>query len=184
MVVHARPTSARKWDNFEQSFDKRLHALWLVNLPDSTPHADELNLIERSDVVSRVDGGNFRNKQALQHFLKQRVTLCSGTGEMITASNVLWFPTPQSRLRNTSVYGTRVNAVTTFAAVASAIQHRRQEAQFTDPRWPVFDFVSIGRSYFDGLIIACMLRWCAPSEVWWGKDPAQRQANIEWLVPE
>ncbi|MGY4712987.1 hypothetical protein ACXDF8_26145 [Mycolicibacterium sp. CBM1] len=181
VVVHARSITARKWDNLEQSFEKRLHALWHVYLPDITPHADEVNLLKQSNIKQVIADSDYRNKVALAGFFEKRLALEAGVSP-ITESNVLWFPTPTSRLRNTSVYGTRINALTTFAAVAAAIQHTRQDAQVTDPRWPVFDFVSMGRSYFDGVLIACMLRWCAPSEVWWGTNPAERKANIEWLI--
>ena len=38
------------------------------------------------------------------------------------------------------------------------------------PYFAQFDLRRVLRSYFDGLIHACILRWCEPQEAWWGPD--------------
>ncbi|QSE84857.1 hypothetical protein [Rhodococcus koreensis] len=73
-------------------------------------------------------------------------------------------------------------AVVALVAVGSAIHARRQETLNTDPRWPMFDFASIARSYYDGLLLACMLRWCTPSEIWWGDTPLDQISAISALL--
>ena len=47
---------------------------------------------------------------------------------------------------------------------------RIQARQCAAPYWAQFDLRRIMRSYFDGLIHACILRWCEPQEAWWGDD--------------
>ena len=49
---------------------------------------------------------------------------------------------------------------------SARIRARQQGA----PYWAQFDLRRVLRSYFDGLIHACILRWCEPQEAWWGPD--------------
>lgn len=180
IVVYSRVVNDRKWDNLFQSFEKRLSAIWTSYLPEFSPHEDEYEFISGLLVDPYIETLESSVSEKLKNFIADRKSLCGGSA-ILNSSNVLWAPTPDSRLRNTSIFGHKIDAATTYAAVGAAIQSKRQMARVSDPRWPVFDFVSIGRSYFDGLLVACMLRWCAASEIWWGEAEA-RTSNIKWLI--
>ena len=70
-----------------------------------------------------------------------------------------------------SYFGQELGSRETLCAVGSAMQSARIRArQRGAPYWAQFDLRRVLKSYFDGLIHACILRWCEPQEAWWGPD--------------
>lgn len=74
-----------------------------------------------------------------------------------------------SRIRRGSYYGDRLRAVSVLAAMGPPMQSARELArQEAAPVRRQFDMPSIFRLYFDPLLLAAVLRWCKPDELWWG----------------
>ncbi len=87
------------------------------------------------------------------------------------AAVVDWAARHSPTLRPGSIFGQRCRALTTYAGVGAALQSAREAAaEEGTPLWRAFEMVAILRSYFDPLIIAAVLRWVQPNEVWWGAD--------------
>jgi hypothetical protein len=187
LVVHARPTTVRQWENLASSFERRIFAVWTSYIPEQSPLGDEAVLLSRSK-------GSVRGEEATA-YADRRLTVCQATTDWASRLKrvidgapdpraVLWGLTGESteRVRNESLYGTRVDAITAYAAVGSAMQAARQQSDRTDPRCPMFDFDSISRSYFDGIIVASILRWAKPGESWWGSNARDQRVAITSLV--
>lgn len=180
IVVHAQSATEREWENLFQSFERRLYALWHMYLPSQhSPIFEESELLSNLDFSHTKFENNSFSVEA-SAFVANRKSLNSarkGPGP-----DVLWGSSNTSQIRNQSLYGLRLSAVATYAAVGSAMQAKRKLVKNTDPRWSVFDFSSISRSYYDGLLVSCMLRWTLPHEVWWGRDPHARLTAVLALV--
>ncbi|WP_155943376.1 hypothetical protein [Mycobacterium sp. UM_WGJ] len=187
LVVHARPTTFRQWQNLASSFERRIFSVWTSYVPERSPLSEEATLLSRSTTsVEAVDA---------QEFLMKRLVLCKPTVDWPTRMELavsgepdpralLWGLTGRhdERVRNESLYGTRVDAITAYAAIGSAMQSARQLSERSDPRWPMFDFDSISRSYFDGIIVASTLRWAKPGEAWWGANARDQRTSVTSLV--
>ena len=75
------------------------------------------------------------------------------------------------RLRPHSYFGQELGSRETLCAVGSAMQAARIRAsKQRAPYWAKFDLPRVLKSYFDGLIHVCILRWCEPQEAWWGTN--------------
>ncbi|MFJ6096603.1 hypothetical protein [Williamsia muralis] len=191
LVLHSRPAKRRQWENLHASFSKNLHYLWQTFIPSISPLDDER--LALSGISGSADFD-----QPTRHFFDQRRKYCSPQigpwDERLAQSKkdvnvpdprfVLWgLPSTDPQLvRNESLYGTRVDALTAYVAVGAAMHSQRENASKTDPRWPMFDFDSISRSYYDGILVASMLRWARPSECWWGDTSHLRSQAVTNLI--
>ncbi|MBP3083098.1 hypothetical protein [Mycolicibacterium fortuitum] len=187
LVVHARPTTIRQWQNLASSFERRIFAVWTSYLPEFSPLIDEAALLTRSQASLQ--------SEAAKNFLKTRLAICKpilSWSERL-ALTVSGAPNPRAilwglagdaneRVRNESLYGTRIDAISAYAAIGSAMQSARQLSERSDPRWPMFDLDSISRSYFDGIIVSSILRWARPGETWWGANARDQRTSITSLV--
>lgn len=189
LVVHARSTSKRAWENLNNSFERRLRSIWTMYLSDMSPLADEAELLKCSDSISELKQLELQSVEPqineilrahAHEFIRTRGIVCSPDSGDRHAT--LWGGKVESHVRNQSIYGRKLGTTSTLVAVGSAIHARRQDTLNTDPRWPMFDFVSIARSYYDGMLIACMLRWCNPSEIWWGATPNEQTSAVTALL--
>lgn len=191
LVVHAHPSDPLVWTNLRYAFssgrkqDSRLVALWLSFIPERrSPVGEELltlNRVPRDDVEAALSPSAFRRFRSLVGVDPTR--------------QWVWSPNDVS-LRRTSLYGDRLGAQPTLAAVGAAMQSARVAAQpIGGPHWFEFDLPKIFRTYFDGLIHAAALRWIHPREGWWGPEGtdcvsllqeigAQAPEDWKFLLPE
>jgi len=161
LCLHARPPSQNAWRAAVNSFRPGvLRTLWLSYLPWDSPLAAEREMLQR------LTDHTYLSRQRL-HALEQNTLADRKT----TPFFPLWGVGPpwhgQEKLRPTSIYGDELHTKTAFAAIGAAVHLRRQENPHTAAR-VVFDMNGIGGPYFDATIIACVLRWLRPREVWWG----------------
>lgn len=190
IVLHARPEDTREWAVLHNAFT-RLEALWLTPLPLWSPFEEERDLLALAPVEA-----------VTSPFLLDRRKFLGGTdpqwekrveASVVDPYAVFWgmelcldAPDPESRwkgrevprLRPGSIFGFRIRATTTFAAVGSAMQQARLDAKpKSAPSWQQFEMPAILRSYFDPPIIAAILRWLRPHEAWWGSR-TEDSANV------
>jgi hypothetical protein len=158
LVLHARPSGAREWETFWNSYAKRVETVWRCYLPARSVLEEELALLDTLD-SEQLDGDEAR-------FWDLRKALCAD-GAVASGSAIFWGSRPSDHLSPHSIYGDGLNAVTTFVAVGAAMEAKRHE-KYLVPQRMVFDFRAIMRSYYDPLILSAMLRWLLPYEQWWG----------------
>ena len=195
LVVHTRPSTKREWQNLSRSFGDRLHALWETYLPWRSPLAEEAVHLRQFATSATEESLS----PAAQQFLTERRWICDprvldwterlddarsavdGNGpedEPADPRSVLWGSPPRGgnpKVRNQSLYGYEVDALTAYAAVGSAMHSKRLDVAAFDPRQRMFEIPAITRSYYDGIILACILRWAQPQECWWGES--EREAS-------
>lgn len=190
LVLHARPSTTREWVTLGRSFRDQLMAVWLTFLPWRSPIAEEA--IHLNQVTPHAD----YLTDVARNFLTERKSYCTprsgGTNwdERVAAFDsqdgspdpysILWGMSPRGgagNVRTQSNFGYEVDAVTAYAAMGAAMQSARLKSDREDPRWGVFEFPAIARSYYDGVVLACILRWCEPQEAWWGQSGRQA-ANV------
>ena len=170
LVIHSVSRTKREYENTCQSFGGRVHSVWQMYLPSRWPLEDELEFMSASS-----DG----ETDELERVVEDRTSVVTGR---LPGRCVLLGSHADVRVRNESLYGARLGSLATLVAVGAAMHASRQVAKNSDPRWPSFDFASISRSYYDGLLIAAMLRWCDPGEVHWGTTHADQRRNVEELL--
>lgn len=158
LVVHARASGAREWETLVNSFAWQIKAIWRCYLPARSVLDDEAALLDTVD-TDQLDDDELR-------FWEARKELCS-KGHVDVKDAIFWGSSPRDRLSPHSIYGDRLNAVTTFVAVGAAMEAKRHE-RYSVPQRMVFDLSGITRSYYDPLILSSMLRWLLPFEQWWG----------------
>ena len=161
LVVHAHPEDERIWTSIRNTFtdsngNKRLLALWLTYMPNWSPLA-----VERDTYFAAQQRG------------LDTLELSARLGELqagpLPGQSLLGRANP--RLQPHSYFGQTLGSRETLCAVGAAMQSARIQAKPRGaPYWTQFDLRRILRSYFDGLIHACILRWCEPQEVWWGPN--------------
>ena len=161
LVLHAHPENERLWTSIRNNLtdsegNRRLLALWLSHIPSWSP------LVKERDTY-----------RAAQQQGKGTPELAARLNELqggpAPAHTLLGQAGP--RLRPHSYFGQELGSRETLCAVGSAMQSARIQArQRGAPYWAQFDLRRVLRSYFDGLIHACILRWCEPQEAWWGPD--------------
>jgi hypothetical protein len=170
LVLHARLPTSRDWQTLCNSFDQCLHAPWIFFLPDSSPLRQEEKSLKRLTVA------NYEGPTA--QFLEARLRLCAG--EVIGQKPALfWGSEPEAHLTQNSIFGQRLDARTTFAAVGAAMARARADHDRVTPQLRVFDLAGMLRSYYDPLIIASFFRWLGPYEAWWGWKAEEARRIIE-----
>lgn len=177
LVILARSTTKREWDNLYNSFSGNLQAVWRLYIAEDSPLREERTQLDNSGAVESIEGAD---AQDVASFIEERRRICSEESD--DPDFVLWGCDEQTHLTNKAIYGHRIRPIATLAAVGSAMHAERQKIVETDPRWPMFDFASIVRSYYDGLLIACMLRWCRSAEIWWGADSVEQSRTVQSLI--
>ena len=160
LVLHAHPEDDRLWDSIRNNLtdsdgSKRLLALWLSHIPSWSPL-----VIERNTYLAAQEQG--MDTPELQARLDEL------EGGPAPGHTLLGRASP--RLLPNSYFGQELGSRETLCAVGSAMQSARIRAERGAPYWAQFDLRRVLRSYFDGLIHACILRWCEPQEAWWGPD--------------
>jgi len=165
LVMHLRPEDGRIRETLNNSLARRLVSLWESYIPE-TRHP----LQEELDIIGAIHG----MPAYVEEFLNERLATCSGfTGD----SQVLWgggdhTGATATRLSPMSYYGEDLRVRSAFAAICAAVHHARVRAD--EPRrvalWRMFEMTAILRSYYDPIIIASILRWLKPTEIWWGED--------------
>ena len=86
------------------------------------------------------------------------------------------------KLRAHSYFGDDLGSRETLCAVGSAMHAARIQASRRGvPYWTQFDLRRVVRSYFDGPIHACILRWCEPQEAWWGPENSDCSDFLQYL---
>ena len=164
LVLHAHPEDDRLWDSIRNNLTdsdgyKRLLALWLSHIPSWSPL-----VIERNTYLAAQEQG--MDTHELQARLDEM------EGGPAPGHTLLGRASP--RLLPYSYFGQELGSRETLCAVGSAMQSARIRAsQRGAPYWAQFDLRRVLRSYFDGLIHACILRWCEPQEAWWGPDSSE-----------
>ena len=172
LVLHAHPDNERLWTSIRNNLtdpdgDKRLLALWLSHIPSWSP------LVRERDTYRAAQEQDIDTPE-LQARLKEL------QGGPAPGHTLLGQANP--RLRPNSYFGEALRSRETLCAVGSAMQSARIRAsQRGAPYWARFDFRRVLRSYFDGLIHACILRWCEPQEAWWGPDGSDCRDLLQQL---
>jgi hypothetical protein len=163
-VVHLRPATSREWLTIRNSYghvgsQPQLRCAWKSILPDRSPLREERALLRKLDLDKFDDDG--------KAFVTKRLKLCSGEYEGDRPA-ILWGSSPESRLTPNAIYGQRLDAVSTYVAVGSAMSAALVDPVRTLPEFRVFEIAAMVRSYYDPLILGCFLRWVRPHEVFWG----------------
>ena len=159
LVLHAHPDNDRLWASIRNNLtdadgNKRLLALWLSHLPSWSPLVTERNTY----LAANTQGLDTPQLQARLDELEggpaPELTLLGRAGPILLPH---------------SYFGHELGSRETLCAVGSAMQSARiQASQRGAPYWARFDLRRVLTSYFDGLIHACILRWCETQEAWWG----------------
>jgi len=192
-VLHARPATRLELKTIRNSFghagkQPQMRFGWTSILPDRSPLRDELILL-RSITLAYIPPN-------VRTFLTKRIELCGGryTGE--TPPPVLWGSKSDSFLTPNAIYGHALGTVATYVAVGSAMSAALAKPEQMTPELRVFEVASLARSYYDPLILGCMLRWMRPHEIFWGWTGTEATATAlhildraenlgrEILVPE
>lgn len=166
LVVHAYPDDERVWASMRNTFRdsngrSRLLGLWLTHLPNWSPLAVELDTY----LAARERG--FESPEMTRRLAELQAGPLAG-------NTLLGRPSPE--LQRHSYFGQQLGSRETLCAVGSAMQSARAMARSPGaPNWTQFDLRRVLRSYYDGLIHACVLRWCEPQEAWWG--PARNDCS-------
>lgn len=169
LIVHAHPEDDRVWTSIRNTFtdahgEKRLLALWLTYLPDWSPLADE-----RDTYLAAQQRG--LDSPKLEERLRELAVMEEPGGAVIPGRTLLGRINPS--LQPHSYLGSSLGSCETLCAVGASMQSVRVRTRSRGaPHWTQFDLRKVLRSYFDGLIHACVLRWCQPHEAWWGPQPA------------
>lgn len=165
VVLHARPATSRELETLRNSYGReggkpQMHFAWSSILPDRSP------LREERVALRKVSPERLSNEA--QAFLNERLKLCSGRYEGSGPPVVLWGSQPGSHLTPNAIYGKNLDSVTTYVAVGSAMSAALSKPRQMSPDFKVFEVAAIARSYYDPLILGCMLRWMRPHEIFWG----------------
>ena len=161
LVLHAHPEHDDLWTSIRNNLtdsdgNKRLLALWLSHIPSWSP------LVAERDTYRAAQQQDMNTPEL-------RARLAELKGGPAPGHTLLGKADP--KLRPHSYFGQELGSRETLCAVGSAMQSARiQASQRGAPYWAKFDLRRVLRSYFDGLIHACILRWCEPQEAWWGPD--------------
>lgn len=165
LVIHAHPEDGRIWASIRNTFTdsnggKRLLALWLTHLPGWSPLAMERDTY-RAAQHRGLDSGELSRR------LEELTAMEASDQEVLPGRTLLGRVGPS--LRPHSYLGEELGSRETLCAVGASMQAARLRARTEGaPSWVQFDLRRILRSYFDGLIHACVLRWCESHEAWWG----------------
>lgn len=178
LVVHAHPEDDRVWTSIRNTFtdangEKRLLALWLTYLPDWSPLADE-----RDTYLAAQQRG--LNSPELAARLQELTAMEEPDGTVSSGCTLLGRIGPS--LQPHSYLGSSLGSRETLCAVGASMQAARVRTRSrVAPHWTQFDLRKVLRSYFDGLIHVCVLRWCQPHEAWWGPQPTECPGFLQEL---
>lgn len=191
LVIHAHPEDARVWTSIRNTFtgtdgQSRLLALWLTRLPDGSPLA-----AERATYLAAQQQGLDTPELAAR--LDELEAHAQTDRQPPTGTALLGRLAP--KLQPHSYLGEELGSSEALCAIGASMQVARTRARATGaPFWTQFDLRRVLRSYFDGLIHACVLRWCEPQEAWWGprrddcRDFLQELEGVDFdfdlLLPE
>lgn len=171
LVLHAHPYDGDAWASVRNSFGGRqnpsLLALWLTYLPVQSPFADEHDLFQvvQDEWFKGARPGAERLWKSRSKWV--RLDRPATADPEPSPPSPLWSPRPVA-LRRTSIYG-RLDDRHTLAAVGAALYEALdRHVSKGAPEWVRIDLPNAFRSYFDGLIHACVLRWVTPQRAWWG----------------
>jgi hypothetical protein len=174
LVLHARPTGFREWDTLENSFANKLGALWLTYLPERSP------LLEEASVLDDIDSETLSDETAT--LAKVRKELCIGARSSDDVP-LFWGAAASDKLTPNAIFGQGLRSPVVYAAVASAMNSRIAKVQRTRPhRAYRFEMPAIARSYYDPLILASVLRWLQPHEIYWGNTPDASERVITEIL--
>lgn len=173
-VLHARPATQRELSTIRNSYGHRgkqpqMRFAWSSILPDRSPLREERVLLRSVDLESLSREG--------ESFVSRRLELCGGKYMGSEPPLVLWGSNPGSQLTPNSIYGRDLSPVTTYVAVGSAMSAALGVPERMNPELHVFEVAAIARSYYDPLILGCMLRWMRPHEAFWGWTAAEAEAT-------
>lgn len=178
LVIHAHPDDDHVWASIRNTFtdsdgNKRLLALWLTHLPDWSPLATERD-------TYRAAQQRGLDSDELSRRLEELTAMEELDRAVLPGRTLLGCVGPS--LQPHSYLGEELGSRETLCAVGASMQAARLRAR-TDgaPHWMQFDLRRILRSYFDGLIHACVLRWCQPHEAWWGPQPGDSPGFLQEL---
>lgn len=165
VVLHARPATSRELETLRNSYGHdggkpQMHFAWSSILPDRSPLREERVALRKVRPEKLSDGA--------QNFLNERLELCNGKYEDSDPPAVLWGSKPESHLTPNAIYGKDLDSVTTYVAVGSAMSAALSKPRQMSPDFKVFEVAALARSYYDPLILGCMLRWMRPHEIFWG----------------
>jgi hypothetical protein len=176
LAVHARPGKKREWTTLCNSYGRRLHAGFISVLPERSP------LQEEQFLLSNVDADDLDDVDTLALF-EERLSLCNGESAPDGEPFPLFYGAGSgAELTRNSVFGSRLDARSTYAAVASAMAAARSEQDEGAPEIRVFDLDGILRSYYDPLILAAFFRWLEPYEAWWGWQAEEAERTISAVL--
>lgn len=177
LVVHARPAAEREWTTLRNSLGFNLHAVFDMVLPTGGPLSDESTLL---------DGLPPPDSPELDAFIAGRRAVTAGTADPVADGYVpvLWgapsTPELRTRVRQHSLFGHELQLPALFAAVGASVHRRRVTTKGAG--WYAFEMPAIVSSYYDALIIACMLRWLEPHEVWWGRRESEAEQTVHAIL--
>lgn len=185
LVVHARPERLREWESLENSFNGSLFSVWHSLVTNRQPLEEEADVLKDADPEKlSAEAGDF-------HSLRE--AFCSGDGREQTG--MLWGAhseneaeagpeaAAEDKLSPHSLFGERLNGISTFLAVGASMERARQEArERAAPEMRVFELSALTMSYYDPMILGAVFRWLRPYEAWWGKRPEEAQTVMEWIL--
>lgn len=174
LVVHLRPPDGRVRETLQNSLARRLTFLWESYLPE-----DRHPLQEEHEIIGGLTG---TYTDHVENFLQHRLAICSGFSN---DDQILWGAGPHlgddaSRLSPMSYFGEALRVRPAYAAIGAAVHHVRIAASSprSAPLWRMFEMPAILRSYYDPIIICCVLRWLSSTEIWWGEDDRSALATL------
>ena len=203
-VVHGRPSSPQEWNAARNQLRPgELVALWSSYFPWESPLADEIQLLDRASLdptTLNADAQTFLSQrfQFLQYhstFIGERDDWSPRFQFQDTDADptfVFWGMSAsglhQKHVRGRSLYGKGLTCMSAYAAIGSAIHYtRNNEKPSAAPKWIMFDMNKLVRSYFDAVIVASVLRWLRPGELWWAgerNDPASNRDSVAYLLEQ
>lgn len=177
VVCHARPPEKRAWATLQNSFGGRVLTGWESYLPEAhSPIADEARVLEEADPAPGSVAARFVEERLGQ--IDAGFEIEDGTGGAL--SPLFWGATEVSHLSPDSIFGQGIGQRAVFVAVASAMERARKDAPDSSaPERRVFELPAMLKSYYDPLILASMLRWLKPHEIWWGWEEADADRVVD-----
>ncbi|HUP69787.1 MAG TPA: hypothetical protein VM142_08220 [Acidimicrobiales bacterium] len=179
LVAHLRTGTLRERDTLANSIGgQHLRWLWESYLPwAQSPLQTELRALL---------GAPDELEPHVELFLDERKKICSNFG---AEDQVLWGVGPHggpdpARVSPMSYFGERLRSRAVYSAVGAAVQHARLQIERAvgAPLWRVFEMPAVVRSYYDPIILACILRWLEPRELWWGANDQEATLAVTILI--
>jgi hypothetical protein len=199
LIMHSRPQSQREWRAIQAMFDGRCAYLWQTFLPWESPLQDEATLLnEYAQAMAEATEDSLSD--GAQRFLMERLNVIDpsdsdsrwservrrfeeGADGMLDPTAVLWGLPDASQLNDHGVFGRELSPISTYAAVGAAVHRARVNAlEERGPFWHAFDVRDAVRLRYDGIALACLLRWLSPSETWWGDTESEARDTARLIL--